>query len=293
MASTGKKWLTGCAIGCVVLLVLLGLVTMASYMMLRGTLEGFQQAKESGEELTHTHGAIVAFTPPLPSALPADRLHLFISVRESLGEPQKALEGAFIQFPTAIERKKESKLRTILTVFRGLGDLLRPMGEYVDARNRALLDAGMGQGEYLFYYGLTYYSWLGHSPDDIPRMEGGERDKPNFRIHGGKDAAFGRDQAWRRYRFSTEAMLRNLHAAMTAAADPEAETALQDLTAEIDRLAKDPDHLAWSGGLPPAWQAALEPERGRLAKTYNPTANIFEWPTSAGKGDGGLDITFD
>ncbi|MCZ6599603.1 MAG: hypothetical protein O7A07_02060 [Acidobacteria bacterium] len=296
MAASGKKWLTGCTIGCVALLVILGLVTMAGFMMISGTLEGFREAKETGEELAGTHGAIVDFTPPHPGELPAVRLHLFISVRESLAGPQKALEAAFIQFPAAVEKaekNEESTWRTIFTVFRGLGDLIRPMGEYVEARNRALLDAGMGQGEYLFYYGLVYYSWLGHSPDDIPRMDGGDQDGSNTRIHAGQNASFSAKQSWRRYRFYTEAMLRNLHAAMTASADPEAGTALQDLTAEIDRLAKDPDHFVWSDGLPPAWQTALEPERERLAKTYNKTANIFEWPTGAGEGDGSITFTLD
>jgi len=293
MAGSGKKWLTGCAIGCVILLVLVGLLIMASYMMISGTLEGFRQAKQTGDELTAAHGAIVDFTPPMPQALPADRLRLFITVRESLRAPQEALEDALLRFPDKIERDEESPLRTIATIFRGLGDLIRPMGEYVDARNRALLDAGMGQGEYLFYYGLVYYSWQGHSPGDVPRMEGRRQGRSNFRIHGGKDAAFGRAQAWRRYRFYTQAMLRNLQAAMTAAADPAGESALTDLNTEINRLAGDPDHIAWADGLPLGWETSLEAEKERLAGTYSESANIFEWPTGAGASDGGLDFNFD
>ena len=49
MASAGKKWLTGCAIGCVVLLGILGLFAAAGFMMVRNTFEGFQQAQESSE----------------------------------------------------------------------------------------------------------------------------------------------------------------------------------------------------------------------------------------------------
>lgn len=293
MAGSKKKWLTGCTIGCVVLLVILGLVIMAGFMMVSGTLEGFRLAKETGEELTNTHGPIVGFTPPSLQALPADRLQLFITVRESLGEPQKALEAGFTQLSTRIGSRDDGPLRTIAKIFRGIGDLMRPMGEYVESRNRALLDAGMGQGEYLFYYGLVYYAWLGHSPDDIPRMGGSDQGDSKYRIYAGKDASFGPDQTWRRYGFYTEAMLHNLHTAMTAAAEFEAETALHDLNTEIDRLAQDPHHLAWSDGLPPGWLATLEPQRERLAKTYSETANIFEWPTGAGGGDGSINFTFD
>lgn len=296
MATTGRKWLTGCAIGCVALLVLLGLATMAGYMMVSSTLEGFSAAKHTGDELTETHGAIVEFTPPFPQALPQDRLQLFIRVRESLGQKQQALEDGFMQFPADIEKvekNEEGTWRSIFTVFRGLGGMIRPMGEYVEARNLALLDANMGQGEYLFYYGLVYYSWLGHSPNDVPRMGTNHGDENNVSIRGGKDSAFGPARAWRRYHFYTEAMLGNLHIAMTAADNPDAAAELKLLTAEMDRLATGPDYIVWSDGLPQAWQTALEPEKERLTNSYNQTANIFEWPTGAGDRDGSITFTLD
>jgi len=37
------------------------------------------------------------------------------------------------------------------------------MAEFVKTRNQALLDAGMGMGEYYFIYVVVYYPWLGKS----------------------------------------------------------------------------------------------------------------------------------
>ncbi len=38
--------------------------------------------------------------------------------------------------------------------------------EFAGARNQALLDVGMGLGEYTWIYWLTYHAWLGHPVGD-------------------------------------------------------------------------------------------------------------------------------
>jgi hypothetical protein len=293
MASTGKKWLTGCAIGCVVLLVILGLFATAGFMMVRNTVEGFQQAQESSDLLAEIHGSIAMFTPPPPDSLPADRLQTFIQVRRNLEGPQRDLESAFQTFPDGLDDRDESPLRTIFTVFRGIGDLIRPMGEYVEARNRLLLEADMGQGEYLFYYGTIYYAWLGHAPDDPPRLGRGAGDNSDVRIFAGRDAAFSPAQARLRYRFYTQAMMRNLEEGLAGDAEPARSAALAELSAARRRFEQDPDHIAWSSPLPPAWLTALEPLQSDLEPTYSSTANIFEWPQREEEGRRGLSFTID
>ena len=293
MASAGKKWLTGCAIGCVVLLGILGLFAAAGFMMVRNTFEGFQQAQESSDLLAETHGSIAMFTPPPPDNLPADRLQTFIKVRRNLEGPQRDLETAFQTFPDGLENRDENPLSTIFKVFRGIGDLVRPMGAYLEARNRLLLEADMGQGEYLFYYGLIYYAWLGHAPDDAPRLGQGEGDNDDVRIFAGRDAAFSPAQARLSYRFFTQAMMRNLEESLAGASDPVNINAAEELAAELGRFEQDPDHIAWSSPLPPAWLAALEPLQSDLEPTYSPTANIFEWPQREEEGRRGLGFTID
>jgi len=293
MAGTGKKWLTGCAIGCVVLLAVLGLMAGAGYMMVSSTVEGFQRAQETGAQLTERHGAAASFTPPGLQALPVDRLQLFVQVRRDMDGPQRNLENAFRSFPDDLKEKDEGALRTIFKVLGGLGDLLRPMGEYVEARNRLLLEADMGPGEYLFYYGLIYYSWLGHAPSDAPSLGKQENDNGDVRIFAGRDAAYSPEQARLRYRFFTLAMMGNLENSLTGTTDPAMVIAVEDLAAMHRRFASDPDQIAWSGSLPPAWQAALEPLRTDLESTYSPTANIFEWPRRDEDGARGLNISLD
>lgn len=293
MAGTGKKWLTGCAIGCVVILGVLGLMAGAGYMMVSSAVEGFQQAEETGTQLTERHGSAASFTPPGLHALPVDRLQLFVQVRRDMDGPKRNLENAFRSFPEDLKEKDEGALRTIFKVLGGLGDLLRPMGEYVETRNRLLLEADMGQGEYLFYYGLIYYSWLGHSPGDSPGLGDQENDDGDIRIFDGQDGTFSPEQASRRYRFFTLAMLRNLESSLSGTTDPAMATAVEELAAMRRRFESDPDQIAWSGSLPPAWKAALEPLRTDLESTYSPTANIFEWPRRDEAGSRGLNLSLD
>jgi hypothetical protein len=293
MAGTGKKWLTGCAIGCVVILGVLGLIAGAGFLMVRNTVEGFQQAKETGVQLAELHGDAAEFVPPGPLALPANRLQLFVQVRRDMAAPQRNLENAFSSFPDDLKDRDEGALRTIFKVLGGLGDLLRPMGEYVETRNRLLLEVDMGQGEYLFYYGLVYYTWLGHAPDDSPSLGDSDHDSGDVRIFAGQDGTFSPAQARLRYRCYTQAMMRNLETSLADTTDPALATAAAELAMVRRRFEADPDQIAWSGDLPPAWQAALEPLRTDLESTYSSTANIFEWPRRESDRRRGLNFNLD
>ena len=60
------------------------------------------------------------------------------------------------------------RLKSVFQVMGSGVGMAQDIGHLFEARNQALLDKGMGIGEYTYIYILAYYSWLGHSPDDGP-----------------------------------------------------------------------------------------------------------------------------
>ena len=52
--------------------------------------------------------------------------------------------------------------------------LVTEMGKVMEIRNNALLEQGMGMGEYTWIYVLTYNSWLGYAPNTGVEDGGGE-----------------------------------------------------------------------------------------------------------------------
>ncbi|MCP4654825.1 MAG: hypothetical protein GY856_05330 [bacterium] len=282
MSNKTSRWLRGCGIGCG-LIVLVGLVLwVGGCLFLKQTFRGVEQAIESHEELIDRFGEIDGFVPPADGAMPSDRVERFLAVRETLGEHQATVEAILAEIPGP-DVDSEDVAGILMKMFGILGDLIATGGEYVNTRNRALLEQDMGLGEYLYIYSTAYYSWLGYVPEDGPertvdgrreRLLAGDEDED-------QDAICAPQSLRRRWRRSMSAMLDNQLAALPpeGAGDPWHER----LTAEIERFDDDPRHVPWHDGLPPAIAASLEPYRDRFEATYNKTCNCFEVPPAEGE----------
>ena len=87
--------------------------------------------------------------------------------------------------------------------------------EFARARNEALLEIGMGQGEYAWIYWLSYHAWLGHPAgesllDDIMEMRSESDGAVQMHIDG-----FGTEEAMWQLRRDIRAMItRDLHNAL-------------------------------------------------------------------------------
>ena len=147
--------------------------------------------------------------------------------------------------------------------------------DFFRARNQALLDAGMGRGEYAWIYWLTYFAWLGHPAgdselDDILADRTSESGRVNVHIDGGMEP----ERLTWRVRRDITAMLRNLEEEL--AADPDGTELLEIVRAELAVLAEDPARVPWEDGLPQEFAAGLDPYRDRLEASYSRAANPFE-----------------
>jgi hypothetical protein len=280
MATTaGQKWLIGCGIGCAALVLVLVMLSTGTCFFIKGFVEDFSEVEKSHDALVAALGEAEQFTPAPDGSIAAERIELFLVVREELAESREQLHELFRDFPP----REGAGVLMFFKIVGGLAGMIDDIVSFVDARNKVLLAHQMGYGEYLYIYCTAFYSWLGHDPSDGPTHEG-------ERFLDGDDGTFGVDATWRSYRKMMLNFLRNQLDALPPETD---EGWRARLLAEIDALERDRGHVVWRDGLPPALRASLEPFRTRLEASYDAETNCFELPTHEGQAQQGLQWKID
>ena len=274
MAEKSSGWLWGCGLGCAAAALITVALAFMGFRFVHRTNAPFDAAIETRETLDEQFGASDAYVPPPDGVVAPERMEAFLAVRRATAPARERLAGSWAAIPLspAAAREIESqdfgeKMRSVLRITRsGIGIGAR-MGALYAARNRALLDAKMGLGEYTYVYVLAYYSWLGHSPADGPQNAGPEG-----------EAEFGPRMGnvfIERIRRDLLAMLRHQLAALEESG--RGDGALREaLAGEIAAMEADRRRLPWQDGVPPQVAAGLEPYRERLEATYDPVTNAFE-----------------
>lgn len=168
MAGSGKKWLIGCGVGCgaVILLGILLSVGGSLYMM-----RPFNAAIDVQKELVAEYGTREAYVPG-PQGITPDRLEAFLAVRRAVMPMCEEFRKIADSFAAMDELDKDGQEPSKGEVFKAVGGLtgnifgmVGNMGKFTQLRNQALLDQGMGLGEYIWIYVLVYNSWKGHLPN--------------------------------------------------------------------------------------------------------------------------------
>jgi hypothetical protein len=272
MASTTSKVLAGCSIGCLVLIVFAAGVSFMGYRWVKDTTEAVDEASRVQRELEEQYGPVRAFVPPAGPGVPANRMEVFLTVRDALTERREELTSAVTGLASAGDG---GGVASGLRVARA-GVSLAPLTlGFASARNRALLDAKMGVGEYTWIYWFSYDAWLGHPADDselheIMNRPSNGHGSVQIHIDGGMEP----ERITWRLRGDITAMLNNLETEL--AADPDHADLLQAVTAELAELKADPGRVPWQNGLPEVFAAGMEPYRERLEASYSRATNPFE-----------------
>ncbi|MCP4899104.1 MAG: hypothetical protein GY906_19220 [bacterium] len=271
MSSTSSKWLAGCGIGCLVLVAIIAVIGYGGFTFVRGTIEGAQEATESQAALNQVLPPPDAFVPWPDGSIPNDRIERFLAVREELAQARTDLAGSV----SGIERMNQEG-----SFFSKLGSLREGAGvgghmfDFLAARNSALLAHEMGLGEYAYIYGVGFYAWLGHDPEDRGVSAPVDDDAPSrgrvvMHSHGPDGAG-----AYQ-YRRMMIGMLRRQFDQVAQGDSLDGQ--LKDLLAgEIEALVLNDDRLPWQDGLPTQIQEALEPYRDRMEMSYSAETNPFE-----------------
>ena len=267
-----SPWLLGCGIGCgLVLLIIVGIVTAGSIFIGR-TVSGFNEAVDARDLLDERYGPAADFTPPADGIIPGPRLEAFLAARDATAEARENIAGIFVRLPMSrgiaeqIEQKPlPQKISHVLGIAGTAMSLGIEVGNFFNARNRAMLDAGVGMGEYTYIYALAYYAWLGHPPNDGPAVGNAG--------HEGDGLSMTSPAVRRRIHDELLSMLENQREALPSGAPEDWRRALDD---EIELMEDDPHRVPWEDGLPAQTAASLEPYRERLESAYNGLTNPLE-----------------
>ena len=159
--SKKNKWLLGLGIGCGALVIIVIVVFVGGYFFFIKDIDlGFKDSVRNVKELTVRYGRVEDYGRHRPDPAGADG--------EARGFPQSARHGGPDPRTRGLVRAVERRLRkSLAAIKRGLG-VVPLVAEYFVTRSRALLDAGMGMGEYSYLYIIAYACWLKKPLEDGP-----------------------------------------------------------------------------------------------------------------------------
>ncbi len=251
-----RNWLMGCGVGCLALIVLTIIGGTLVWRSGKQVVSALDAVGDSQEALAQQYGALREYAPPSDGRLGADRLEIFLAVQTAIHEPGAELAG-FIDVVSLLEEKKSIGPRNVITGIRSLMGLGHSVAAYLDARNSALLDHGMGLGEYSYLYVIVYHAGTGRELRPAFSMRDSGEMEPRL------DRLRGHFKAW----------LTNQREA--AASSNPAPGWLETLDNELARLTTGELHAPWRDGLPEATASSLEPYRVRMDEFYLPLGALL------------------
>ena len=264
--SPHPSWLKIGGIGC---LTTLALAVLAGGAVVVFTFRGYQRELTLREELDRRYGAHDSHHVPADGTVPADRVVRFLNVRRTL-MPRCAevtdITGAFGRMES-VARSREPDVGEGL---RRAGDVILRIprvglvfGAYVNDRNRALLDQGMGLGEYSWIYVVGYFAFLGQPPRRL-------LEEPN------------RPKVFEDRVYPEMANIIGRHV-------EEARMSDGPWVEELARLKADRGRAPFAGNLPPELAESLGPFRAALKTVACPAAAELDMTITVRRGTIGYD----
>lgn len=271
VSESSGQWLKGCAFGCGGLVALCVLLIVGMTVSVRSA---FDDAHEDRKALVERFGDDDAFVPAMDGSVAATRVEAFLAVREALAGVHAEIEDVDREMGEldAIEEGEEPPLREALPMVfrltRSMMGLPWIFGEIERTRNRALVENGMGLGEYTYIFVMAYHEQIVHPSENA--------------------VMFSSSPAGARVRGELRGMLeRQLLAAESH--EPPEEDLVSALAAELEALDSDAARVPWQDGLPESIATSFAGYRDRLDAAYSTAAAEFELLNSTVHG-GGLRI---
>ena len=277
---SSNKWLIGIGIGCGGVVVMIIILIIAGIFFMKNLTQGFRDSEEMQKSLTAKFGRIEDYCPNPDGTISPERLRVFLSVREASAPVRRKLEASFEVLSRAkkggeVEFKSSPNIFSMIKL--GVG-VVPQIAEFSKVRNQALLQSGMGTGEYYYIYVTAYFSWLKKPVDDGPgfRLIGPRQNRMDFNNQEAQE--YQRDLAQRRVHRIILPMLQCQFAKLAPAAGggKAADKWREALAAEIKAMEADRYRRPWENGLPEVLEAALKPFREQLEASYSRLTNPLE-----------------
>ena len=282
MAGTAKKWFIGCGIGCGLFLLLIAGAGTVGYFGVRQAIDRGEDIEAGFEQLRAEYGGPGDYIPAPDGSVPADRMEVFLAARQDMAIDRKQI-GDILR--TLDDQEVDGAKPGFIQKTKAGIQLIPSLMTFIDLRSHALLNAGMGLGEYLYIYSLSYYNLLARDLADGPSFQitGEDQDGDNNGFHwdvgpsssDGGSTTDEREKVIRRYlhRIHLQMARNQLEGLDGLTGDQEDRTRL---VAEIAALEDESLRLFWETGMPAALRESLEPYRDRLEASYDPMVNVLE-----------------
>ena len=170
-------------------------------------------------------------------------------------------------------------MRVFEIISGGIG-VLAEMGDFISARNEALLHHEMGMGEYTYLYSTVYHAWLDHDIEEgnLRNVQFNTVQSGNIDIDiGDNDASLNPD-----LQTHLRSMMSNWLGAVGKDGDPELRALLE---AELSALREDELRIPWQEQIPEVLENSLTPHKAALESLYVPMTNPFETVRMNQEGD--------
>lgn len=278
MESGTKKLMSGCVIGCLIVMFIGVVLVFSGYLGVKKMIRKAEETQRVMAQVTEEFGRVSDFVPPPSGVIPGDRIEAFLEVRELSRLEREALETTLAQLTASEESGGENTgnpMDFARSVRAGVG-VVPQMVSYTTRRNEAFLEAGMGLGEYLYLYTLIYGSWLEKPISDGPPfvVVGGEVSPERLDDPAVKDRRVAAIRG--RLNRTTLPMLRNQLEALTAQTEDGDLGWEESLRTEVMLMAADPGRLPWQDGLPKHTADSLTPYWETLEASYSALCHPVE-----------------
>jgi hypothetical protein len=241
-----KKWLTGCGMGCLLMVVLTIVGGSLMFRNIKNTVGEFDGVGDMQTQLVEMYGGVSDFTPTADGTIPPERIEIYLRVQELI-KPTGDEFSHTLHDLRALENGEGFSLARMINAAKGLGNLGSSVGRFLKVRNESLLAEGMGLGEYIYMTGTVYHAWLGEELDYTldGQIEEGSSERRRDMVRGLFMGFLKRQQALAR-----------------ETGDPAGLAVAID--GELAELAIDAGRIPWQDGLPPTLLESLTPYRERL-----------------------------
>ncbi|MCP4547674.1 MAG: hypothetical protein GY835_14535 [bacterium] len=272
MASTGSKILIGCSVGCLVVIIGIIAIGFAGYSVVRNIVDEFEDMEIVMDDVYDRFGSVNDFTPEADGSISPSRIEAFLELRDLMTPVRRKLDRTLHTLSDANEDNESvGPLRAMKLARSGVG-LVPRLADFFNARNEAMLEVGIGPGEYYYIYVLGYYSWLGESLAD----------GPGFTILGSSIEIDGNNMDDYEIReMRTEdlhetiqdimlTLMRNQYDELDPnETDPELREWADTLNDEIEKLERDRFRIPWQDGLPDRIENSLRSYRREFKDSYS------------------------
>jgi len=292
MAGTGKKWFIGCGIGCGLMLLLSIGGGISVFMLAKKGIKRADSISASYSEIEDRFGSPGEFVPEPDGSIPARRVEAFLETRRTMAPEREKLSRILFVLDGEVEGRQSSGASKMEKFKAGIG-LFPALFDFFESSNNAMMEEGMGPGEYKYIYSLAYFSLLEKDPGDGPSFtitgDDDSEDNSGFQwsMRGSSnDDGVSRDDRAREVRAHLNELLgpilHNQLLALRNSGVGNEDPVMQALLMETAAMDDETYRLIWEEGLPPQIRGSLELFVDELDELYDPLMNLLE---IAGTGD--------